>query len=79
MSNHRGRNCLHLVLKLQTSLSDAEVKARLLKQGIGIKSVSDYDMEPVAESRQLFLLNDAAVDLSKLQEALAIVKAELFP
>ncbi|AMB96066.1 PLP-dependent aminotransferase family protein [Aerococcus urinae] len=73
-----GETGLHLVLKLQTSLSDREVKDRLLKQGIGIKSVSDYDMEPVVESRQLFLLNDAAVDLSKLQEALAVVKAELF-
>ncbi|MCY3031126.1 MULTISPECIES: MocR-like pyridoxine biosynthesis transcription factor PdxR [Aerococcus] len=73
-----GETGLHLLLKFQTALSDQKVKDRLLKKGIGIKSVSDYDMSPLVRSRQLFLLNDAAVDLSMLKQALEIVKRELF-
>ncbi|RLK63084.1 PLP-dependent aminotransferase family protein [Atopobacter sp. AH10] len=65
---------LHFILKLRTSLGDEEVKSRLLEQGIGIHSLSDYDMKDSQKDTHCFLINYAGMDLDLLEKALIKLK-----
>lgn len=65
---------LHFILKLETNQSDEAIKRRLLKRGINIHSLSDYDMLSRQGESQCFLINYAGMKLEQLDKALEILK-----
>ena len=69
---------LHFLLELCTPLTDAEVKRRLAARGLAISAVSDYDMAPQPEDRHLFIFNYAAPDTGAVEEAVKVLRAEVW-
>ena len=70
---------LHFLLEVETSLSDQAVKQALLDQGIGIHSVSDYDMSIASPDSHCFLIQYAGFDIPRFKEALNTFKNIVFP
>lgn len=60
---------LHMLLLLHTSLPDTEVKERLARRSIRIRSIMDYDMRDRRSDRHQFLINYAGMNLDRLEEA----------
>ncbi|MBD2103972.1 PLP-dependent aminotransferase family protein [Leptolyngbya sp. FACHB-261] len=64
-----GENAgMHVVVRLQTSLSDLEVVARAAQVGVGLVSTRNYYLQPRCATETEFLLGYAALQASDLQE-----------
>lgn len=71
---------LHLILELRTDRTEEEIRRELLKKGIRISSVADYDMRHESRYGHQFIINYSSMDLDRLEEAYrALRKACGFP
>ena len=60
---------LHLILELRTDRTEEEIRRELLKKGIRISSVADYDMRHESRYGHQFIINYSSMDLDRLEEA----------
>lgn len=63
---------LHFLIKLNTKLSDEEVIKALKRERIVMKAISEYYIDKI-ESKHIFILNYANIDIEKLREILKII------
>lgn len=63
---------LHFLIKLNTKLSDEEVIKALKRERIVMKAISEYYIDKI-ESKHIFILNYANIDIEKLRECLKII------
>ena len=71
---------LHLILELRTDRPEDEIRRKLLKKGIRISSVADYDMRHEGRYGHQFIINYSSMNISFLEEAYrALRKACGFP
>lgn len=66
---------LHFILELNTAMTDTEVKELLLKKGIRIRAVTDYDMNETTRDAHQFILNYSNLNVDNLDKALSEVEA----
>ncbi|MCR5546280.1 MAG: PLP-dependent aminotransferase family protein [Lachnospiraceae bacterium] len=64
---------LHFILKLQTKVSDEEMKQRLEEEGIHIDTISDYYMTKNKIKEHMFILDYSNIQIEKLAEACEIM------
>lgn len=57
---------LHFLLQLQTNISDAELKMRLLDAGLRVKFLSDYYRVPRRDAAHILLLNYSSIAQEKI-------------
>lgn len=69
---------LHMVLRFCTDLSDRAVEEQLAEQGIRICAITDYEMDKDVRDRHAFILNYSSLELSRLPEALGILRGVLY-
>lgn len=63
---------LHVLMKLETSMTDDELIHRLSKKHIHISSLSEFYQEP--KDQHVFVLNDANITMDQLKSFLKILK-----
>lgn len=67
---------LHFLIKLNTKLSDEEVIKALKRERIVMKAISEYYIDKI-ESKHIFILNYANIDIEKLRECLKIINGTI--
>lgn len=65
---------LHLILKLNCSIDDAELKEALLKKGIHINMLSEYYDSCRKELQYMYILNYSNINLDKFERAINVLK-----
>lgn len=65
---------LHFVVEFNTTLGDRELQQTLLKRGIRISAVTDYDMLKMRTDAHCFIVNYSGVELSGFEMALRNVR-----
>ena len=65
---------LHLILKLNCSIDDAELKEALLKKGIHINMLSEYYDSCRKELQHMYILNYSNINLEKFDRAINVLK-----
>ena len=62
---------LHFLLEVNTDLSDSELKDMLIKRGVKISAVSDYEMvQDGSDKQHKFIINYSNVNNQRLKAAL---------
>jgi len=61
---------LHFLLRLDTHLSDEQVRQRAAEQGLRIAMLSDYYSRPKPERSHILVVNYSGIDPERLPEAL---------
>jgi GntR family transcriptional regulator/MocR family aminotransferase len=64
---------LHFLLKLDTALTDEELRRRALEKGIRLSFLSDYQQAPTARSAHRLVISYAGIDTEKLPEVFALL------
>lgn len=64
---------LHFILQFNTDKTDTQIKKMLYKNGIVIKSVTDYEMNGKSSDKHQFILNYSNIDVEKLKKALSFL------
>lgn len=65
---------LHLILKLNCSISDEELKASLLEKSININMLSEYYICPKEDLQHMYLLNYSNINLEKFENTMKVLK-----
>ncbi|WP_407398406.1 PLP-dependent aminotransferase family protein [Treponema sp.] len=65
---------LHLILKLNCSISDEELKASLLEKSININMLSEYYICPKENLQHMYLLNYSNINLEKFEKTMKVLK-----
>lgn len=73
LEEHAG---LHFLVKLHTSLSDAQIKQRAARRGVLVRCLSDYSVTPTDTAT--ILINYSGIDLTRLAPALERVAQAVF-
>lgn len=68
---------LHFLARLQTELSDDELRRRAAEQGLHLAFLSDYYHDPTAAPPHVLVVNYSGMDLQKLPTALQRLAAVL--
>ncbi|MCI7605242.1 MAG: PLP-dependent aminotransferase family protein [Spirochaetales bacterium] len=66
---------LHFILRLDTSLTDEEIKALLLKEGIRISALSDFSL--YHDNTHDFLISYSNLDMEAFERALTILSENI--
>lgn len=61
---------LHFMLKFQTTLSDRELKERLQQQGIALRALKEYYLQPAPEAEHVFVMNYSHIREEIMKEAI---------
>ncbi|MCQ2241526.1 PLP-dependent aminotransferase family protein [Treponema sp.] len=65
---------LHLILKLNCSISDEKLKASLLEKNININMLSEYYICPKEDLQHMYLLNYSNINLEKFEKTMKVLK-----
>ena len=58
------------MLKFQTTLSDRELKERLQQQGIALRALKEYYLQPAPEAEHVFVMNYSHIREEIMKEAI---------
>ena len=65
---------LHLILKLNCSIPDAELKDALVEKNININMLSEYYICPKENLRHMYLLNYSNINVEKFEQTMKVLK-----
>lgn len=65
---------LHLILKLNCSIPDAELKDALLEKDININMLSEYYICPKENLQHMYLLNYSNINLERFEQTMRVLK-----